>query len=121
MIVKPTVTELLKKAKNRYELVIATSKRARQIAMGDEPLTKVKEESPVTLAANEIAEGKVTIIREGEEMPEATSENKEENKEENKKQQDKEKENEKSTEVEEKNEEIKSEKDEETETEKNEE
>ena len=63
MIVKPTVTELLKKAKNRYELVIATSRRARQIAMGDEPLTKVKEESPVTLAANEIAEGKVTIIR----------------------------------------------------------
>ena len=68
MIVKPTVTELLKKAKNRYELVIATSKRARQIAMGDEPLTKVKEESPVTLAANEIAEGKVTIIRDMEEF-----------------------------------------------------
>ena len=66
MIVKPTVTELLKKAKNRYELVIATSRRARQIAMGDEPLTKVKEESPVTLAANEIAEGKVTIIRDEE-------------------------------------------------------
>ena len=66
MIVKPTVTELLKKSKNRYELVIATSKRARQIAMGDEPLTKVKEESPVTLAANEIAEGKVTIIRDEE-------------------------------------------------------
>lgn len=67
MIVKPTVTELLKKAKNRYELVIATSKRARQIAMGDEVLTNVKEESPVTLAANEIAEGKVTIIRDDEE------------------------------------------------------
>lgn len=63
MIVKPTVTELLKKANNRYELVIATSRRARQIAMGDEPLTKVKEESPVTLAANEIAEGKVEIVR----------------------------------------------------------
>ncbi len=62
MIVKPTVTELLKNSKNRYELVIATSKRARQIALGDKPLTKVKEESPVTLAANEIAEGKVTII-----------------------------------------------------------
>lgn len=61
MIVKPTVTELLKKSKNRYELVIATSRRARQIAMGDEPLTKVKEESPVTLAANEIAEGKIDI------------------------------------------------------------
>ena len=61
MIVKPTVTELLKKSKNRYELVIATSRRARQIAMGDEPLTKVKEESPVTLAANEIAEGTIEI------------------------------------------------------------
>ena len=78
MIVKPTVTELLKKAKNRYELVIATSKRARHIAMGDEPLTKVKEESPVTLAANELAEGKFEIIRE--------EENKEENKEEIKEQ-----------------------------------
>ena len=64
MIVKPTVTELLKKSINRYELVIATSKRARQIAMGEEPLTKVKEESPVTLAANEIAEGKVAIVDE---------------------------------------------------------
>ena len=63
MIVKPTVSELLKHAKNRYELVIATSKRARQIAQGDKTLTKVKEESPVTLAANEIAEGKIEIIR----------------------------------------------------------
>ena len=61
MIVKPTVGELLNKAQNRYELVIATARRARQIAAGDEVKTKVKEESPVTLAANEIAEGKVTI------------------------------------------------------------
>ena len=34
MIVKPTVTELLTKAQNRYELVIATARRARQIAAG---------------------------------------------------------------------------------------
>lgn len=64
MIVKPTVSELLKKADNRYELVIASAKRARQIASGDKPLTKVKEESPVTLAVNEIAEGEVTIVKE---------------------------------------------------------
>ncbi len=65
MIVKPTVSELLtneSNATNRYELVIATAKRARQIAQGDKPKTDVKEESPVTLAANEIAEGKVSII-----------------------------------------------------------
>ena len=63
MMVKPTVQELLKKAKNRYELVIATSKRARQISNGAEVKTKVKEESAVTLAANEIAEGKINIIQ----------------------------------------------------------
>ena len=74
MMVKPTVQELLTKAKNRYELVIATSKRARQIASGAEVKTNVKEDSAVTLAANEIAEGKVDII-EPEEMRE---ENKEE-------------------------------------------
>ena len=73
MIVKPTVTELLKKSKNRYELVIATSKRARQIADGAEVKTDVKEESAVTLAANEIAEGKVQII-EPEEMKEENDE-----------------------------------------------
>lgn len=59
MMVEPTVTSLLDKVDNRFRLVIVTSKRARQIAAGSETLTDVKEESPVTLAANEIAEGKV--------------------------------------------------------------
>ena len=76
MMVKPTVQELLTKAKNRYELVIATSKRARQISSGAEVKTKVKEESAVTLAANEIAEGKVEIVKE-EVIEETTEENNE--------------------------------------------
>ena len=59
MIIKPTVTDLLKIIDNRFELVILVSKRARQISEGQIPLTKVKERSAVTLAANEIAEGKV--------------------------------------------------------------
>ena len=63
MMVKPTVQELLEHAENRFALVIATSRRARQIASGDKVLTNVKEESPVTLAANEINEGKVQIIK----------------------------------------------------------
>ena len=66
MMVKPTVAELLKRANNRYELVIATARRARQIAAGDEPKTGVNEKSPVTLAANEIAEVKVSIIEDEE-------------------------------------------------------
>lgn len=87
MIVKPSVTELLKKAKNRYELIIATSKRARQIAEGDEVKTKVKESSPVTLAANEIAEGAVEIIEpvkeEEQEEKEDVAQDVEENQEQN--------------------------------------
>ena len=45
----------------KYALVIATARRARQRANGSKTKTKVREDSPVTLAANEIAEGKVTI------------------------------------------------------------
>ncbi len=73
MMVKPSVTELLTKATNRYELVIATSKRARQIVekrneekKGEKEITsrdkdKKMEESAVTMAAEEIAEGIVKI------------------------------------------------------------
>lgn len=74
MIEKPSVTELLKKADNRYELVIMTSRRARQIANGSPVLTDVKEESNVTLAANEIAEGKVKIDKGEEAVEEETEE-----------------------------------------------
>ena len=59
MIEKPTVKELLEHAENRYSLVIATAKRARQIAKGDETKVESDEKSPVTLAANEIFEDKV--------------------------------------------------------------
>ena len=62
MIVEPTVNELLKYAENRYALVIATSRRAREIANGDTPLTNTDDKSPVTIAAEEIAEEKVFIV-----------------------------------------------------------
>ena len=69
MIVKPTVNDLLNHAENRFALVIATSRRARQIAKGDKALTKVDEESPVTIAANEINEGKIKILNENDTQP----------------------------------------------------
>lgn len=63
MLVKPTVHDLLEEVgDNRYALVIMTSKRARQIADGSPVLTKEKDTSPVTLAADEIVEGKVKKI-----------------------------------------------------------
>lgn len=76
MMVKPSVTELLTKTSNRYELVIATSKRARQIvekrlsekknekevAVSSREKDKIKEEPAVTAAAEEIASGKVKVV-----------------------------------------------------------
>lgn len=66
MLVKPTVPELLRESKrNRYSLVIATAKRARQISNGSQPMVSDEEDtSPVTLAADEIGEGKVQILDE---------------------------------------------------------
>ena len=62
MMVKPTVAQLLTKVENRYKLVIATSKRARQIAEGSEKLVKTEDESPVSIAADEINEGRVEVV-----------------------------------------------------------
>lgn len=70
MMVKPSVTELLKKVDNRFTLVVATAKRARQLSKGEKALVDKEEESTVTLAADEIAECKVTIMDESEEVVE---------------------------------------------------
>jgi len=60
MLVKPTVAELLEKVDdNRYSLVIMTSKRAREIASGDKVRVETEDKSPVTIAADEILDGKV--------------------------------------------------------------
>ncbi len=64
MLVKPTVVELLNKAENRYRLVVATAKRARQISQGSIPMTEEDDISPVSLAADEIEEGKLEIFNE---------------------------------------------------------
>lgn len=67
MLVKPTVPELLKAShKNRYSLVIGTAKRARQISQGSKPMTNEKDTSPITLAADEIEEGKIILFDEEE-------------------------------------------------------
>lgn len=62
MIVEPSVTDLLKLVDDRYELIILASKRARQIASGAEKLVETNDKSPVTIAAEEILEGKVKKV-----------------------------------------------------------
>ena len=62
---------------SRYSIVLATSKRARQIIGGAEPLVKVKKGmKPLSIAVEEMYKGEVTILPESE--VEAEEETKEE-------------------------------------------
>lgn len=53
---------------SRYTVVIAAAKRARQIIDGDEPMTDVEVDSnkPVSIAVEEIREGKISVVPEGQ-------------------------------------------------------
>ncbi len=52
---------------SRYSIVMATAKRARQIIAGDEPLVDVKEGKPLSIAVEELDEGKIKILNDSEE------------------------------------------------------
>ena len=56
----PSIVDLLNKVEDRYSLVIVTSKRARQIIAGSNPLVEIDSQKPLTIAINEVNEGKVT-------------------------------------------------------------
>ena len=66
MLFKPTVPQLLTKGENRYRLVIASAKRARQIFAGSQPLVETDDTAPVTVAADEIMAGALKIYNEDE-------------------------------------------------------
>lgn len=55
-----TVEDCLDNVENRFQLVLVASKRARQIAMGGEPMVSVDNDKPTVLALREISEGFVT-------------------------------------------------------------
>lgn len=53
---------------SRYSIVMATAKRARQIIGGHEPMVKVKpDEKPLSIAVDELNQGKIKILGEEEE------------------------------------------------------
>lgn len=53
---------------SRYSIVMATAKRARQIIGGHEPMVKVKPgEKPLSIAVDELKQGKIKILGEEEE------------------------------------------------------
>ena len=55
-----TVEDCLGNLRNRYELVLLASKRARQIVLGSDPLVPEDNDKPTVIAHREIAENLVT-------------------------------------------------------------
>lgn len=49
---------------SRYSIVMATSRRARQIVAGSEPLVAAKENKPLSIAVEELNQGKIKILGE---------------------------------------------------------
>ncbi|MBR1893162.1 MAG: DNA-directed RNA polymerase subunit omega [Lachnospiraceae bacterium] len=55
---------------SRYSIVLATSKRARQLIDGAEPLLIPKGKKPLSLAVDELWKGKLHILNKDEETEE---------------------------------------------------
>ncbi len=51
---------------SRYSIVMATSKRARQIIAGEEPFVDGDINKPLSLAVDELNEGKIKILSDEE-------------------------------------------------------
>ncbi len=65
-----TVEDCLDKVSNRFELVMVSSKRARQIATGGHmPLVPEEGDKPTVIALRELEENKITVasIRQADE------------------------------------------------------
>lgn len=55
---------------SRYSVVLATSKRARQLIAGKEAMVRIDGKKPLSTAVEEIYKGKVNILPEEEETTE---------------------------------------------------
>ena len=81
-MLKPSINEVLNKIDNRYYLVGTVAKRAREIIDGADIYVqnKQKETKPVSLATQEVAEGKISyrlLTQEEIEMEQAMQQNEE--------------------------------------------
>jgi DNA-directed RNA polymerase subunit omega len=56
-----TVDDCMKRISNRFQLTLAATYRARQIAMGSTPLVDAERDKPTVIALREIAAGKVGL------------------------------------------------------------
>lgn len=76
IMLHPSYTDLMKVVNNeveqgeapvvnsRYSIVMATAKRARQIIGGEEPLVDTRQTKPLSIAIEELNQGKIKITHE---------------------------------------------------------
>lgn len=66
-----TVEDCLDNVENRFELVLVAAQRARQLAMGADPLVPEDNDKPTVLALREIAENLINkeVLAAPEEVP----------------------------------------------------
>jgi DNA-directed RNA polymerase subunit omega len=62
-MIHPSLDVLVKKVDSKYTLVVLAAKRARDIMNGDTPMAESKSNKPVTLALEEVAQGRVVYER----------------------------------------------------------
>lgn len=55
-----TVEDAVSKVGNRFDLVLLAARRARQIALGSNPLVEEEKDKPTVIALREIEEGLIT-------------------------------------------------------------
>ena len=60
-MINPSIMDLLEKVDNRYSLVVATSRRARQIIDGEEPILQGVGVKALTIAINEVEQGAIEV------------------------------------------------------------
>lgn len=58
-MLNPSFNKLLQDGESKYTLVMVTAKRARQIIDGSKPLVETSSNKPVTIALEELVEGKL--------------------------------------------------------------
>ncbi|WP_353093950.1 DNA-directed RNA polymerase subunit omega [Tissierella praeacuta] len=62
-MLNPSFNELAERGDSRYTLVMLTAKRARKIIEGAEPLLETSSKKPVSIALEEVVNGKITYTR----------------------------------------------------------
>jgi DNA-directed RNA polymerase subunit omega len=62
-MIYPALSSLLEKVDSKYTLVVAVSKRARQLVDGDPRLIGIDSNKPVTIAINEINDNRIVYER----------------------------------------------------------